>query len=114
MGGAGSETRIDLGIGTRQLAAVALYEPVGQRGLFVEPRAYFTRYSVNGYFDERLEAEYRFKRSAAAFDVGYATARRAEVRVGIEQADIRGRIRVGSPFLPKWRRGNARDLAVRL
>jgi NTE family protein len=99
--GKGSETRVDLGIGTRQLAGVELYEPIGHRGFFVAPRAYFTRYSINGYFDERLQAEYRFKRTSAGLDLGYSTGRRSELRLGFERADVRGRIRVGSPFLPE-------------
>jgi NTE family protein len=96
-----SETRIDLGIGTRQLIGAEYYKSIGSSGFFVAPRAYFTRYSRNGYVDERLEAEYRVKRTGAALDVGYTSGRRSEIRVGFERADVRGRIRVGSPFLPE-------------
>jgi NTE family protein len=103
--GRGSETRIDFAVGTRTFGGVELFKPIGGSGFFVAPRAYFTRYSVNGYFDDRLEAEYRFKRSAAAFDVGYQSTRRTEVRVGYEAADLRGRIRIGSPRLPEVQGG---------
>jgi NTE family protein len=65
------------------------------------PRGYFNRTRRNGYLDERLVAEYSFKRTGAGLDLGYNSGRRAEVRLGFDSADVRGRLRVGNPLLPE-------------
>ena len=99
--GAGSEFRLDGVLGTQQVAAVEIYRPVAESRFFVAPRAYFSRRSRNGYLDERLVAEYRVKETGAGFDVGFNSGRKAEVRLGVDYADVRGRLRVGSPLLPE-------------
>ena len=55
----------------------------------------------NGYVDERLVAEYRFTRAGGGLDLGIAAGRHAEVRLGVDVADVKGRIRIGSPLLPE-------------
>ena len=96
-----SELRFDVGIGTEQLAAVELYKRVGHRGLFVAPRAYFSRRSLNGYQDGEFLAEYRVKRTGVGADIGYTTGMRTEVRLGYDEADVRARLRIGAPSLPE-------------
>ena len=96
-----SEMRFDVGVGTDQTVGLELYKRLGRSGLFVAPRAYFTRRSLNGYQDDELVAEYRVKRTATGIDVGYTTSLRSEVRVGYEAADVRARLRVGDPSLPE-------------
>ncbi len=97
----GSELRLDLALGTQQLAAAEVVLPMGKRGLFVAPRAYFSRIPRNAFLDDRIVGEYRLKRTGAGVDLGWTTGRRAEIRFGYDTADIRGRVRVGSPFLPE-------------
>jgi NTE family protein len=99
--GVGSEFRLDGAIGTRQSIMGEIYRPLGQSRFFVAPRAYFDRHPRNGYADERLVAEYRFKTFGAGLDLGFNSGRRAEVRLGIDVSDVRGRIRVGNPLLPE-------------
>jgi NTE family protein len=99
--GSGSEGRLDVKLGTELLTAGELYRPFGTSGFFVAPRAYFHRYGRNGYLDDRFVAEYRIKRTGAAFDLGYTSSHISQLRVGMDFADVRGRIRVGDPRLPE-------------
>ena len=94
-----SELRLDVGIGTRETAAFELYRRLGRSPLFVAPRAYFERYSINAYDDKVLRAEYREKRTGAGLDVGLAAGQKSEVRAGFDVADVRIRRRVGEPSL---------------
>jgi NTE family protein len=96
-----SEIRFDVGVGTDQIVGLELYKLLGSRGLFVAPRAYFSRSAVNGYDDGEFVAEYRMKRTGAGIDVGYTTSVRTEVRLGYDEANVRLRLRVGPPSLPE-------------
>jgi NTE family protein len=96
-----SEVRFDVGIGTDQTVGLELYKRFGHGGFFVAPRAYFTRRSLNGYDDGELVADYRVKRTGVAFDVGYTTGMRHEVRLGYHEDDVRARLRIGVPTLPE-------------
>ena len=97
-----SELRVDGGIGTTQTAAIVLYKRMGRTKLFVAPRAYFQRTIQNGYNDDGdVLAEYREKRAGAGLDLGYAIGSRSELRVGYDAADVRVRLRVGTPILPE-------------
>ena len=96
-----SELRFDLGVGTEQTAFIELYKKIGHRGFFVAPRAYFTRRSLNGYDDGDFVAEYRVKRTGVGADVGYTTGMRSEIRLGYDEADVRARLRIGTPSLPE-------------
>lgn len=99
--GLGSEVRLDGVIGTRQGIAAEVWRPLGESRVFVAPRVYFNRTPRNGYLDERLVAEYRFKRFGGGVDLGFNASRNLEIRVGADTADVRGRVRVGSPLLPE-------------
>jgi NTE family protein len=98
--GSGSEIRADFVLGTTQLFGVELLEPIASSRFFVAPRAYFTRNMRNVFDNDVLVAEYRFKRTGAGLDLGVDVRRFAEVRLGFDIADVRGRRRVGSPDLP--------------
>jgi NTE family protein len=98
--GSGSEIRGDFILGTTQLFGVELLEPIGSSRFFVAPRAYFNRTMRNLFDDDVLVAEYRFKRSGAGVDLGVDVGRAAEIRLGYDINDVRGRRRVGSPDLP--------------
>ena len=107
-----SEVRFDVGIGSSQAIGIEWYKRLGQRGFFVAPRAYFTHQTFNGFNDDgEFVAEYRVKRTGAAFDIGQTTNLRSEVRFGYEEADVRARLRVGVPTLPE---ANGSDRSVRL
>ena len=99
--GAGSELRVDLGLGTRQLAAAELYRPIGRSGVFVAPRAYFERNGLNVFVGDDFLAQYRVKRSGAGLDFGYTTNQRLELRAGYDIADVRARRYIGDALLPE-------------
>ena len=108
-----SEVRFDVGIGSDQRVGLELYKPLGHRGFFVAPRAYFSHDSLNGYDDDgELIAEYRVKRTGAGIDVGYTTGMRSEIRFGYDEADVRARLRIGVPTLPEAN-GSDRALSLR-
>jgi NTE family protein len=96
-----SEMRFDVGVGSNKAFAVELYKPLGHRGLFVAPRAYFVHSGLNGYADDELVSEYRVKRTGAGIDIGYTTGLRTELRLGYDEADVRARLRIGLPLLPE-------------
>jgi NTE family protein len=93
--------RLDGVLGTQQEAFAEVYRPLGESRIFIAPRGYFYRRPLNGYFDERLVAEYRLKTTGAGFDFGFNGGRKTEVRLGVDLADVRGRIRIGGAELPE-------------
>lgn len=99
--GRGSEARLDFVLGTEQRAALELLKPLFGSPVFVAGRGFFDRRGLNLYVDDDFVAEYRVKRSGAGIDLGTDFGRSAELRVGVNAADVRGRRRVGSPFLPE-------------
>jgi outer membrane protein assembly factor BamA len=97
-----SEWRIDGAIGTSQAAAIELYKPVAHTGLFVAPRAYVLRTSLNAFNEDGEQlAEYRDRRMGVGFDVGFTTGVRSELRAGFDQTDVSVRLRVGVPAFPE-------------
>ena len=96
-----SEIRLDLGAGTNQVLAVEIVKLRREGGLFVAPRAYFHRGTLNGYSDGTLLGEYRVARTGGGFDIGYTFGIRSEMRVGYDAANVRANLRVGVPSLPE-------------
>lgn len=99
--GVGSETRVDMVLGTNQHFGAELVKPLWSTPIFVAGRAYFDRRGRNQYLDDVFVAEYRIKRTGAGFDFGTDFRRDAELRLGYDVADFRGRRRIGSPELPE-------------
>jgi NTE family protein len=97
-----SEIRLDLAVGTRQEAAIELYRRLFGTRLFLAPRAYWNRGSLNGYDEEgELVADYREKVAGGGLDLGLDLGSRSELRVGYDVHDLRTRLRVGEPSLPE-------------
>ena len=66
-----SEIRVDLGVGTRQEAGLELFRRLFGSRLFVAPRGYWTRSSLNGYDEEgEILAEYTEKIAGGGVDLG--------------------------------------------
>ena len=99
--GVGSETRVDMVLGTNQHIGAEVLKPLGSTPIFVAGRAYFDRRPRNQYLDDVFVAEYRIKRTGAGFDFGTDFGRDAELRLGYDATDFRGRRRIGSPELPE-------------
>jgi NTE family protein len=99
--GVGSETRVDMVLGTNQHFGAEIVKPIFSTPIFVAPRAYFDRRGRNQYLDDVFVAEYRIKRTGVGIDVGTDFGRDAELRLGYDVTDFRGRRRIGSPALPE-------------
>jgi NTE family protein len=99
--GVGSETRLDMVLGTDQRVAAEVVKPLGSTPIFVAPRAYFDRQGRNQFLDDVFVAEYRIKRTGVGLDLGTDFGRDAELRVGYDVTDFNGRRRIGSPELPE-------------
>jgi NTE family protein len=99
--GKDSETRVEGILGTHQRFAAEFLKPLFGTDIFIAPRAYFDRQGRNVYVDNDLAAEYRIKRTGAGIDIGKSFGRKAEVRLGYDDVNIRGRRRIGSPDLPE-------------
>lgn len=98
---AGSEVRLDVGVGTNETVSLEFFRRLRPSPLFVAPRAYFLSSSINAYDGKVLLAEYREKRTGAGIDVGVTMGQTSELRVGYDVADVRVRRRVGEPALPE-------------
>ncbi len=99
---AGSEVRIDAGLGTRQLISGEFYQRFGRSHVFVAPRAYASADSLNAFDAEgRFLAEYREKAAGAGIDLGVEIRRTDEIRLGYDVADVRIRRRVGGEARPE-------------
>ena len=99
--GYGSEVRIDGIIGTRQTLFGEIYRPLGAGGLFFAPRGYYNRYPRNFYANDQQVAEYRVREAGGGVDLGWTSGRRAELRFGVDVADVVGSLRIGQPTLPE-------------
>jgi NTE family protein len=99
--GTGSETRLDVVLGTHQRVAAEVVKPLGSTPLFVAGRAYFDRQGRNQYVDDIFVAEYRIKRTGVGLDFGTDFGRDAELRLGYDVTELKGRRRIGSPELPE-------------
>ena len=102
IGGYRSELRADLRFGSETVLAGEFYKPLGRRGFFVAPRAFYDS-RIRSFFENRMRlADYRVRRAGAALDAGY-TFRQSEIRLGFEINHLKAAPRIGSPALPELR-----------
>jgi NTE family protein len=99
--GVGSEARLDFALGTNQHLGGEFVKPIGDTPVFFAGRAYFDRRGRNVYLDDDFVADYRIRRFGAGADIGTDIGRAAEIRLGYDITDFKGRRRVGSPDLPE-------------
>lgn len=100
IGGYGSETRIDAGIGTQAFAGIEYYRPLGGSRIFVAPRARYESETQDAFLGEDRIARYRVREASLGVDLGYAFSRRSEARVGYELLSVSSTTRIGDPTLP--------------
>ncbi|GAB4116880.1 MAG: patatin-like phospholipase family protein [Acidobacteriota bacterium] len=96
----GSETRVDLDLGSPLGLAGEFYLPAGGRW-FVAASAFGRRRSSNLYVGDSQAAEYREATVGSRFDLGYGFGlRRDEVRLGWEVGRVDSKVRIGDPLFP--------------
>src|SRR5262245_16500245 len=100
VGGHGSELRIDAIVGSNNLLGVEYYRPIGEKGLFVAPRARFLVNSADLFVDGDRVAEYRQREGAVGLDLGYIFNRRSQLSIGYEVGRESAQVSIGDPLLP--------------
>ncbi len=99
---AGSELRLDAGVGTRTFISGEWYRRFGRSPVFGAVRGYASNDSLNLYDEDgQFLAEYRDKTTGAGFDLGLAIDRSNEIRLGYDVADVRIRRRIGEDVQPE-------------
>ncbi len=111
VGAYGSEWRIDAKLGFGNLFATEYFKPIGERGLFVAPRATYRR-DRQGIFTGTLRlAEYEADRIGVGGDIGLLTER-SELRLGYEYTRVTARTSTGAAELPSLD-GNLNSVRIR-
>jgi NTE family protein len=106
VGGRGGELRYDVVLGGTNFLSTELYQPLGSSRFFIAPRALFVKQSRGSFEGNHQIAEYHDRRMGAGLDVGFASGRRSEVRVGYEYFNGALATVIGSPQLPGTSGGN--------
>jgi NTE family protein len=97
----GLQWRNEVQLGTNNLIATSLYQPldVAQR-FFVEPKAFFTRTYENLYVDNDRIANYRFDDLGGDVEFGVNFGTKAQLRAGYLYANRDVTVDTGSAALP--------------
>lgn len=99
LGKPGSETRVDLDLGSPLGVAAEHYIPATGRW-FLATSGFAGRRSSSFFVGEERAAEYLETGSGGAFDLGYGFGlRQDEVRLGLSLSHVDARVRVGDPSL---------------
>jgi NTE family protein len=99
----GSEWRNDFNLGFNTLAGSEYYFPLGGwSGMFVAPRATWTRGRQNVFESDQRVAEYKVNRIGGGIDLG-RSGRLDEVRVGYVLNRFDAQVATGDPLLPSIR-----------
>lgn len=110
IGGYRSELRADVRFGSETVLAGEFYKPLGERGVFVAPRAYYDS-RIRSLFQNNLRvADYRVRRVGTGLDAGY-TFRNGEFRVGFDINRLEAAPRVGSSDLRALKGSQTRGFA---
>jgi NTE family protein len=99
--GSGSELRLDAALGSDPSLAVALYKPVFDTRLFVEPFSGIGSRTLNFIQDGHVQAAYRQTRSFLGIDAGVNVSRLDEARAGVTFGRVDASVRIGDPELPE-------------
>ena len=98
--GAGSELRLDAGVGSIPTLAAGLYHPFGSSPMFWSIGGGVLKRRFNLVSEDVVVASYADRRAFARFDLGLNLGRDSEVRVGLNTAHIEAERLIGNPLLP--------------
>jgi NTE family protein len=96
----GGEWRNDLLFGSSNLGASEFYQPLGQSPFFVAPYVFASKFARNSFTGLTRVAVFGDERAGGGFDIGYASGRRSEFRLGYELFDAKLSPLIGSAGLP--------------
>jgi len=106
VGGRGGELRNDVVLGGTNFLSTELYQPIGSSRFFIAPRAFFLKQARGNFVGNHEIAQYHDRRMGAGLDLGFASGRRSEIRVGYEYFNGALATVIGSPGLPGTSGGN--------
>ena len=98
--GAGSELRIDAGIGSDPSLGATLYRPIGSSGLFTRGYTGVRQRTFDLIADEVVVAQYRERRALVGGEFGVNLGGIAEVAGGVDIGRLSADVRAGDPGLP--------------
>jgi NTE family protein len=98
--GAGSELRIDAGVGSDPSLGATLYRPIGTSGLFGRGYTGVRQRTFDLVADEVVVAQYRERRALVGGQVGVNLGRISEVAGGVDIGYLSADVRAGDPGLP--------------
>ncbi len=96
----GAEWRNDMKVGFRTLFESEYFRPVGDRGVFLAPRAVYRREREFFFLNGARLAEFQTNRAGMGFDIGLA-GESSEFRAGYEVGYFKAYPRTGDPLLPR-------------
>jgi NTE family protein len=99
--GAGSELRVDAGIGADPNLSASLYKALFGSPVFVRAEGFVGRQAFNFVQDDVTVAEYRETRQTVAGDLGVNLSRQSELSGGFSVGHVSDTVRAGDPGLPE-------------
>lgn len=97
----GAEWRNDFSVGQTTAVRSEFHQPLSlSGGFFVAPAVFAGRTSQNLFVADQPVATYRIQTLGVGLDAGRAFGRYAELRIGLERADIRYEPSVALPLFP--------------
>jgi NTE family protein len=99
--GAGSELRIDVGLGADPTLTASLYEPIAGSRAFARATGLVGRRAFNFVQNDTTIAEYRETSQTAVGDLGVNLSRQSEVSGGFWVGHLSDTVRAGDPGLPE-------------
>jgi len=104
----GAEWRNEIQLGSENLLATSLYQPLdAAHRFFVEPRLAWNRNWEYVFLDGERLARYRLSDTGGAFDMGINLNNRAQARVGYLYTRRDVEVNTGSPLMPEGERDDA-------
>ncbi|MBL8175964.1 MAG: hypothetical protein JNK48_14905 [Bryobacterales bacterium] len=96
-----SELRSDFSLGIENRAAGEYYQRLKGSRFFASPAAFISQRSQD-FFDHGDSAQhaYKVRETGASFDLGYATGRFSELRIGYRVSKLHTYVTSGTPSLP--------------
>lgn len=108
----GTEWRTDFFVGFRDTVSTELFHRVNSSKIFLAPRAFVEKTQFDLYDRNDRVARFTTRETGAAIDLGYASGRFSEFRLGYQLSQFKNSVSIGLPSLPSLR-GNVSRLRAR-
>jgi NTE family protein len=112
LGGYGSELRADARLGYLTNLDAEYYRPIGNRGLFVQPRVQLLRQPVYFWDDQKRVSERFLQRAGGGLDVGATLSRNFQIALEYGASTIRWKLVEGADDSPNQHLSGSLDTAA--